>query len=514
MSSIRKVGSSWCWLVLVTGCAQGSAESNQALAPGMRFSNPVLLSDEGEPEALVLVADANDDKWLDVLTWGEGAPYLNVAVPSEGLSTPVKVAGLPTGPVRQVAWLDLTGDQCADALVLDAEGKLRRFHSEAVDEYSEQPLKFPELESLTAFTLLDFDRDGRLDYVLLGSSSEGDAGAGATHVYLLLGEEGNRFTLAEDVALEHSSAGSGQTTAFLQPTDANGDGKWEIVVGAPQVGVGILEQTGAFEADAGPAETTDAGGALEGDAATPPVAAPELLRFTLTSADDSEDTSSAVFVDTNADGDVEWFRFSPKDDVQVRALGSSGTFDTDDQASGLGAGKLGCVEDFDNDGRLDVLAVDESIVLTLGTSQFGEFAKGLELEPGSELPISSLVCVDIDTDGDLDLLTAGRKGTGVYLNRLEPLESETANYFDFRFVGTEDNASAVGARMALTLGKKVQHRAFVVSGQAHLPSSPTLHFGLGGETAIDVVEVTWPTGKALEDSDWAANDTVTLTQSE
>lgn len=526
MASIRNVGSTWCWLVLVTGCAPGSTESNPAVSAGLRFSNPVLVTDEGEQDALVFVADANDDKWLDVLTWGEGAPYLNVASPEEGLNVPVKLAGLPAGPVRQAAWLDLTGDRCADLLVLDADGKLRRFHSEAIDEYSEHPLKFPELEAVTAFTTLDLDRDGRLDYLLLGTPGEGAAEMGTTHVYLLLGEEGNRFTLAEDLVLAHSSAGGGQTTSFLQPLDLNGDGTWEIVVGAPRVGVGVLVQMERASVDAGLSAPTDAGSDAEGSAvegnhaegdaaaAAPVPSGPELLSFSLISASENEDTSSAVFIDANADGDVEWFRFSPEDDVEVRVLGSSGAFEPEDQAKGLGVGQLGCVEDFDNDGKLDVLAVGERLVLTLGTSQLGKFSEGLQLEPGSELPVSSLVCVDVDNDGDLDLVTAGRKGTGLYFNRLEPLQSESANYFDFRFVGADDNTPAVGTRVSLTVGKQVRQRDFLISGQAHLPNSPSLHFGLGSETALDKVEVVWPTSKALDDSDWTANDTVTIIQSE
>lgn len=509
MASFRKVGSTWCWLVCLTGCAQGTTQSTQAPPAGLRFSNPLVVTDEGDSDALVLVADANDDKWLDVLTWSEGAPYINVASPEEGLTVAVKVAGLPPGPVRQAAWLDLTGDQCADLLVLDADGKLRRYNSEAVDEYSEHTLKFPELEPVTAFTALDLDHDQRLDYVLLGTPGDDDAGVGYTHVYVLLGEEGGRFTLAQDLALAHSSGGGSQSTSFLQPVDVDGDGKWEIAVASPRVGVGMLEQAAGTESDAGLLAVGDAGGDAEAPAAS---IGPELLRFTLTSAPKDADTSSAVFVDVDADGRAEWFRFASQGDVQVRVLDSSGSFDPSDEADGLGVGNLGCVEDFDNDGKLDVLAVGEDMVLTLGTSNFGKFDEGLQLTPGSQLPVSSLVCVDLDNDGDLDLVTAGRKGTGLYLNRLEPLQSETANYFDFRFVGRDDNAPAAGTRVSLTLGKQVKQRDFLVSGQAHLSGSPVLHFGLGAATVLDKIEVRWPNAEALEDTDWAANDTVTIKQ--
>jgi enediyne biosynthesis protein E4 len=81
-------------------------------------------------------------------------------------------------------------------------------------------------------------------------------------------------------------------------------------------------------------------------------------------------------------------------------------------------------------------------------------------------------------------------------------------------VGRGNNASALGTTVELRVGGDVYRRSHFVSGQAHMPASPLLHFGLGGANVVDEVRVTWPNGEAREDSDWVANDTVTAIQPE
>ncbi len=495
----------------VASCAESSGPA--PTPPSFRFSSPILITEEADPAAKVFVADANDDSWLDVLTWGEGAPYINIAIAGQGLSQPLKLAGVPGGPIRQAAWLDLTGDQCADLLVIDADGVLRRFHADSVDEYSEQSLALPVLAPLTAFVTLDVNRDGRLDFVLSGESTEADGGdETGVHLYVLLGAEGGKYTLAHEQRF--TPTGAGQQAPFLQPTDVNGDGRWDIVAGIPGVGTGWLEQLepqpDAGDAGASSSLVLDAG--LDADVPTvQPPELPDSFRFRLLAEDDL-DVTGVAFIDYDNDGDVDWFRYSDEE-TRVFENDSAGEFDAESAVNGLGVGGLGCVEDFDNDGRLDVLSASSDIVVKLGTSK-STFADGVELAPGSELPISSLVCVDLDNDGDVDLLTAGKKGTGLYLNRLEPLEVEGGNYFDFRFVGTDGNAAALGTTVEVNVGKKKVERHFFASGQPFLSASPSVHFGLGSTSAFDKVRITWPDATAIEDTDWIVNDTVTATQPE
>lgn len=492
----------------LVGC--GNTSVSEPPSSQLRFSSPVVITKEADATAKVFVADANDDAWLDALTWANGAPYVNIAIPEQGLSQPYKVAGLPSGPIRQAAWLDLTGDRNADVIVLDGDGLLRRFHSEDFDEYSEQTLKLPTLPPLVAFAISDLNRDDALDFVLLSERPEADAGAVAVaQIYVLLGLEGGRYELAQELSFQLDE-GAAQLTAFLQPVDISGDGRWDIAVGIPGVGTGWLEQLDAVPSDGGlPPAFTEAGA----DAAAPvgePAGAP-LFRYTPFDHEAS-DVSAALFVDHDDDGDVDWFRLSEGADVRLFLNTDDAAFDAQNGDKGLPSGGLGCVDDFDNDGRLDVVSVDDGVIaLKLGTRDPAKFTDGLELSPRSALPISSLLCIDMDNDGDLDLLTAGNKGTGLYLNRLEPIVGRGANYFDFRFEGNDGNPAAFGTSVEVGVGKRTLRRDFVASGHAFLATAPALHLGLGDATLLDTVRITWPNGEVVEASEWTVNDTVTAT---
>lgn len=492
--------------------ACGDTSAPEPESPELRFSAPVVIPKEVGRAAKVFMADANDDSWFDILTWGEGAPYVNASIPDQGLSQPFKLAGLPSGPIRQATWLDLSGDRSADVLVLDEAGQLRRFHSQSIDEYSEQPLELPELLPLAAFTVLDIDRDTRLDLVLLSERVEADAGDDAVvTLYVLLGGEGGSYSLDQRLQFEPADANSPQVTPFLQATELNGDDRWDIVVGVPGVGVGWLKQLAPGLSEGGvPDLSVDAG--PDAQAPVPEPVNAGLFRYATLDAGEN-DVSGVVFIDHDNDGDVDWFRFSADADTQLLDNDGNGVFAAADVA-GLASGGLGCVEDFDNDGVLDVLSVGEEIVVKLGTRNPNKFSDGLELTPGSSLPISSLSCVDADNDGDVDLLTGGSKGTGLYLNRLEPLQVQSANYFDFRFVGRDHNSAALGTSVEVQVGKKSFRRHFLGSGQPFLTGSPSVHLGLGAAASFDTVRITWPDGQAVEDSDWTVNDTVTATQPE
>jgi hypothetical protein len=509
MVSLERALCPLMFCAVCVSCAESSSP-NPPESAELRFSSPLVIAKEADSVAKVFVGDANADSWLDVLTWGEGAPYVNVAIPEQGLSQPFKLAGLPTGPIRQAVWLDLTGDLSADALVLDDSGQLRRFHSDSVDEYSEHTLGLPQAGPIAAFAVLDLNRDERLDFVVLGESAGADAGAVApTRLEVLFGAGGGKWTSAQVLEFEPTEAGSEQQTPFLQPTDINGDERWDIVVGVPGFGVGWLEQLAPSGADAGLAlPEVDAGA----DAEAPADLEPELFRYVALEREES-DTSAALFIDYDNDGDVDYFRFAAESDVQVSKNDGAGEFDSN-VAKGLAPGALGCIEDFDNDGRLDVLSVADDVVLKLGTSKANTFADGLELGEASNLPIASLACVDVDNDGDVDVLTGGSKGTGLYLNRLEPLTADLNNYFDFRLAGTSGNAAALGTSIEFVFGKKTVHRLAFASGHAFLPASPSLHIGLGSAILLDSVTITWPNGESEKATDWTVNDTVTATQPE
>lgn len=105
---------------------------------------------------------------------------------------------------------------------------------------------------------------------------------------------------------------------------------------------------------------------------------------------------------------------------------------------------------------------------------------------------------DIDNDGDVD----------VVLNRLgdRPVLLQNQNvvpnhWLSLQLVGRRSNRDGVGARVTMQTGQGTQV-AIAKSGSGYLGSSdPRNHFGVGGETRIDRIQILWPDGnkQVLED---------------
>ena len=67
------------------------------------------------------------------------------------------------------------------------------------------------------------------------------------------------------------------------------------------------------------------------------------------------------------------------------------------------------------------------------------------------------------------------------------------HWLKVRLVGTKSNRSAIGARVLVRYGKKIQAQT-VLSQASYISSNdPRLHFGLGDHTRADV-EIHWPNG--------------------
>jgi hypothetical protein len=61
--------------------------------------------------------------------------------------------------------------------------------------------------------------------------------------------------------------------------------------------------------------------------------------------------------------------------------------------------------------------------------------------------------------------------------------------------GTRANRSALGATVRVTAGGRTQARAVLSQSSYYSHDDLRLHFGLGGATRIDSVEVVWPSGE-------------------
>jgi hypothetical protein len=134
-----------------------------------------------------------------------------------------------------------------------------------------------------------------------------------------------------------------------------------------------------------------------------------------------------------------------------------------------------------------------------GFESFTEVAAELGL--GSVSDGRGVVCMDYDNDGDLDLFVANQgQPPHLFRNELPP----GRHWLAVRLVGdraTGTTADAVGARVTVVTASLRQVRERDGGNGYAGQSDPRLHFGLGEEDRVQLLEVRWPDGglQYLED---------------
>jgi hypothetical protein len=82
----------------------------------------------------------------------------------------------------------------------------------------------------------------------------------------------------------------------------------------------------------------------------------------------------------------------------------------------------------------------------------------------------------------------------------------------FKLEGTQSNRAAIGARLTIQAGKLRQFSE-VRGGSSYLSQNDLrLHFGLGGESRLDSIEIRWPSGKVENLKDLAADYFYTMVE--
>jgi hypothetical protein len=82
----------------------------------------------------------------------------------------------------------------------------------------------------------------------------------------------------------------------------------------------------------------------------------------------------------------------------------------------------------------------------------------------------------------------------------------------FKLEGTQSNRAAIGARLTIQAGKLRQFSE-VRGGSSYLSQNDLrLHFGLGGESKLDSIEIRWPSGKVENLKDLAVDYIYTIVE--
>jgi len=174
------------------------------------------------------------------------------------------------------------------------------------------------------------------------------------------------------------------------------------------------------------------------------------------------------------------------------------------------------IEDFNNDGRLDILLVNGHIEPEIAITRQGQsysqpsqFFQNLgegrfeALDPNAIglddwlLVARGFASADYDLDGDVDFVVTQNGGPAYLLeNNLEGV-----NWIRIKLIGTASNRVGYGSTLRLWTGEQelIRHLG---SGRSYLSASdPRITFGLGDRESVSRLEIRWPSGtvQVLED---------------
>jgi hypothetical protein len=243
-----------------------------------------------------------------------------------------------------------------------------------------------------------------------------------------------------------------------------------------------------------------------------------LERGVALSEDGLEQAGMGIAVgDYDLDGNLDIFKTHFSDDTNVLYRNDGkGHFDDVTIRAGIGVetryvGWGAGMVDLDNDGLPDIFLVTGGVYpdveqklpaypfrtprvvfRNLGGGRFEELID--EAGPGISAAHTSRGCAfgDFDNDGDVDILV---------MNMNEPpslLRNDvtgSGHWLKVQLVGVTSNRSAIGARVTVKYGDRVQTQELTAQASFYSANDRRLHFGLGAATSAEVT-VRWPTGAA------------------
>jgi hypothetical protein len=242
----------------------------------------------------------------------------------------------------------------------------------------------------------------------------------------------------------------------------------------------------------------------------------------------------AAAADYDGDGHPDIFRtnFSDERETLYRNRGK-GDFDDVTRPSGIAHNTRyvgwGCgFPDFDNDGYPDLLLVNGHVFPEVdrlkepvryrnnailyrndGKGKFEDISvRGgpgiLELHSSRGAAFG-----DIDNDGRIEVLINNQNQEP---SLLQMSRKPAGHWLIVALTGKRSNRSAIGARVRITAGGRMQ-TAEVRSGGSYLSHSDLrLHFGVGDATRADRIEVRWPDGSLQTEASVAVDRVVHITE--
>ncbi len=436
-----------------------------------------------------LFSNNNDGTFSDVT---EGSGLVNLFPPAENIDITHPLSGYKYGAF----WGDYDNDGFPD-LFMTGIYRIQLFHNEGNGKFKEVTTEagFSKINicSNTDASWFDYNKDGFLDIYVLdwGSECEGN------RLYKNNGD--GTFSNVNSLFGEVASKRSYQSVPF----DFNGDGWLDIYVANDH----IPGKNDLFINNNGEG-FTDAAAAY--------------------GMDDEKSDMGVAIGDYNNDGSFDILVTTIGENVLYTNTGNSTYQNLGKELGVLNAGWAwdASFSDFDLDR-------DEDLFIANG---FAHYVPGYEnnfyfenqhANGGSGFTDSSKKAglaeetmsvgagvFDFDNDGDLDLFVSNSdRASYFYENKITDFTHPATDlhWFKIKLVGTVSNRDAIGTKLSIKTASGTLHRYFSGKGFVSQNLVP-VHFGLGADTQILELIISWPSGLVEKYNGISANHTIQATE--
>lgn len=168
--------------------------------------------------------------------------------------------------------------------------------------------------------------------------------------------------------------------------------------------------------------------------------------------------------------------------------------------------------DLDNDGWKDIIVAGSHVIdnielydtsahykepcffyRNLGNGKFEDLSRTMGADFQIAGAFRGLAAGDLDNDGSLEIVASRLNDTPVIFKRKG---GPVGHWLLLQLRGTRSNRDAIGAKLKLTLGSgRSLYEHVTTANGIYSASDRRVHFGLGQETRIAALEITWPSGK-------------------
>lgn len=482
--------------------------------------------------------------WLCLLLCVEPAAGQTLFVEDavgRGLIYDTPITAFPAAYGSGVGFADLDGDNDLDVACVGAgNGRIGFFENLGAGFFSDRSLLSgaPSVINLSGVAAADYDGDGDLDLYISNWSGEN----------LLLRNDGN-FQFV-DVAVAAGVADSGPGAGCCWG-DYDGDGWLDLYLvnrtgqfGGPgssqlpnqlyrNLGNGTFQLQGAAQGVDDPFagfqgiffdydRDNDLDLYLSNDKGQDVGSGNRLWRneggnfdnvSTGSGADVRINSMGVAVGDLNRDGFLDLYITNTPEGNPLLLNQADGTFQNLASSWGVASHWLGWGThflDLENDGQLDIFVGNWSqrnYVFSCVGSSCTEVGSAVGF-----LDIAGTLCTaagDVDQDGDLDLIV---QNFGEPLKLFINENSSGHNWTAFRLQGDAPNTQAIGAIVDVRSGSLSQTSTVLSSSGFKTTSTFVQHFGLGSESFVSSVTVTWPNGEQQTWIDLPANQEILLQQ--